>query len=235
MAFVENPQKVELAKVIEANGLNPLDFKPTDLEMAYKLKYLDSGLTITFHMSPDDFSQFCFTGTTFNPSRKGFNDRTRYLNMHDTKSYFDKWIRANVIAYNTSKNTPDPWKTPRAEFYDFIPDEQKADETTRFTENEIKTLTASINKLREFVIDKLNESQVINKIATIETNAKFDYMIDRLDKETRGRWKFDALNLIGSIIITLSLDHETGKQLYHMLFEAVRLISTQAQTFIDKL
>jgi hypothetical protein len=149
MNYTKIPSSVKnkIGEIITKNGLLISDFKKSESDFLFSLKYKDSGLEFTFKMSPNDYNQYDYYHTTFTPDRTIIR-KNRYLVTTDILLNFNNWITQVVNRYITEENTTTPWTDSRESFNHF----SKNDDVICFTPDEATSVKTLIDKMPEVLI-----------------------------------------------------------------------------------
>jgi hypothetical protein len=240
-------QKNGLFEAIRKANLDPALFKLDESGRALTTVRV-TGLPLEFEIrrSDDNFDSLTFRFRQFapewpyrrppkprnyaklEPERRAFIDEEitagwtpadKWCSFAELAAAFREWLQMHVRPALANATAPDLWSEAAASLPEF--EELPSEDSERFSEEEQQQLRAAIAHFktlieREFVPDA---EQVR------ELNARLDYLADAASRLNRFDWKSLALATIIGAATTLSLDTQTGRQLWALFREALRTVS----------
>lgn len=168
-----------VAKLMEKNGLYPLDFNRTgscDDELIYE--YKDSGLMFSIYPHPSDMALSSYSYTNYTRGERiRIDKKNKFLHIIDILSQINYWIQQQVMPYIADQNATDPWTEYQKAFENVVDNEAPFTlKEQSFYKEQLKTFTTALLLEFEIPTDKPNDSidrleqHILELTAKIESN-----------------------------------------------------------------
>jgi len=178
----------------------------------YILKIKDTSLGFTFHSHPNDFHQFKFTKTEFNPKFTK-TAPSSYQEFELVKDEFRKWLFDDLSDYFDEIDTKDFWDVIENND-EVLLKEINFNGTTPFTKEEKDSVTLALNQFQETLLK--NHQFLPAQINQIEKSV--NYIKSKIDSN-KIDWKNITVGTIITLIVALNVDTDIGKMIWFFFQE----------------
>ena len=178
-----------------------------------RISFKDSRL-IFYIATPEVYSRFKCMFSTFSPDysfTKVFD-----VTIDSLEQLFVDWLHTHVDTYIADSLEPDLWQRMQLETPLVSGELLTENDYSIFTDEEKRQIKLSINEFKILVIDKFEPST--QQIELLEE--RLVYLTEAVDRLNRFDWRGVAISAIIAISVALSLDTESGRQLFDLFVKA---------------
>ncbi len=196
-----------------------------NLTLIFEVK--GSPLSFMIRQTSDNFDTFHTNNTEFKP---GFPLRISYeefmrddLSPYEIQSVnkqFTQWLDKVVKRYLIEKEFPDLWS--QLQSYSFLSEKSSIsdDDLQKFSEIERLQIKGGIQEFKRLVVEYYDPVEEQLKYIS----ERLGYLSEAIDRLNRFDWKAQALSILTSIAVNLSVDTEGGRKLFSLFQQALNFI-----------
>ena len=192
---------------------NPTRFTSAHLVILAKLQFI-------IEQDENDYNKLNFKYSLFRPDFPMTNwiPQGASTDITVVSGAFEDWLSDVVSKYLESASIPDQWTElrnvqPMISSKSFTKEDLEA-----FTDTEKKQIEDSLSKFQQLIQEEM--SPVKEQLDYIQE--KLDYLDAAVDRLNRFDWKGVALSTVMGIATNLSIDTNTGKQIFDLFQQAFR-------------
>jgi hypothetical protein len=212
--------KNQFIPAIQELGLDPAQFSAQELnqegETIFEIKLRESQLLFQAKTTGGSFYHFQYRRATFRPGYPMSGWSSLVVEFPKVIEAFKLWIKNEVQKFIDEMILPDLWATIQYDqglLTDSTLDEHSQ---SKFSGEEIQQIRLAIQEFHGLITNTFQASQEEAHLI----KDRLDYLSKAADRLNRFDWKGIALSTLISISITLSLDTNQGKLLYHLFQQA---------------
>ena len=149
----------------------------------------------------------------------GWTPALDWCSFTDVVKAFRNWLEREAKPALANAVAPDLWSDAAASLPEF--DELPSDDVEPFSPEEQAQIRAAIKQFKVLIERDFAPDSEQSR----ELDARLDYLADALTRLNRFDWKSLALATVIGASTTLSLDTQTGRQLWALFREALRVVT----------
>lgn len=226
--------KNELPTLLQKLDFSPSDFSFEENGTDFILTYRDSPMKFYIHQNPQNFHQFKYSYTLFNPRFEIKKPMIPFAHLLKTTAFLSNWCKGQLQQYIFEKDGPDELESllnTSAEFVNIEDIDFESEEP--FTLNEIETIKIGIEEVKTLLI----EEQEVSSTEKEEIKVKMDYLTKVLERpSSRTDWKNILISTVSSIIIAVSFYGENPKiiwSLFAKIFSEIPILAKFLQSSLS--
>jgi hypothetical protein len=222
-----NSQKSQLMSLVQANGLEPTDFVPSETKeigrSAFTLRLAaNERLYFSIYGHPSSYDAIRCVHSTFSPRfsenifpAEGWADISIAFNM------FSQWLSQHVRRYLEERSIPDPWThlSLRPEIAGITIG--VATDTAFFTPPEQVQIRDALQRFRNLTMEEFT----LTRQHLDDLDGRISYLSEAVQRVSRFDWTNLALASLVTIATALSLDIQQDHRLAELFKEAFAVVA----------
>lgn len=216
--------KNDIYRTIQDVGLNPTTFilKDSIIDNFHisTLTLIGTDMAFIFKIHEESWWGFKFRYTQFKPnyplSEWKPSGPKSYYEYYYALKHFVRWLKTDLNKYIEDNQTVNKWNDFQFETNIFDLTQIKFTNNAKFTSVESQSISESLVKLKKLMLENF-----------AFTNNQLQFMNERLeylDKATNRLMKFDWVNTMVSIMVSIAInmtfDTDTGKKFFELIGQA---------------
>ena len=206
--------KNDLPDFFEQHGFKSGDFTINESGFNTTLAFRESPMKFVITQKKDDFHQFVYTKTLFNPSFSLNPFNSKYLTFDGIKEHLEVWINNELSPYKFELDEPDQFAFWLNQHNKYVNIEGiNFDSEESFKKNELEALKTGLLETKNLIIKEFN----LVEAQQIILSERIQYLIDASNRAgTKTDWKNILISTILNLVVTLALDIDKSKQLWNL-------------------
>ena len=217
--------KNRIFKVIENLGWQTSNFETVEVKRhtpnnhAFALRYKKSKMNFLFVNHETDFHSFKHAYSQFNRNftQTSESPQQKWLKFEQVLDQFSHWINHELKNYIEEDDEIDLWTFSTQNSSKININNINLEDNSQFTDEEQNRLKVGITEIKKLIESKFS----LNEAQTKELHKKLDYQEKALSRLSKLDWKNGFLGGMFSVIIAMSMDTDTGKQIWGLMLSVL--------------
>lgn len=184
-----------------------------------QISTIDSKMSFWFRNRPNSWKSFDYKQTKFCPDFIVSNwipNNGQTFNFQQLSGIFIQWLTNHVKPFFEEQDIVDKWNAFQFEIDIFHLLEAGFGDNTNFTNEDSKTISKSLDYLKQLIIDKFNP--IDEQLHYM--NERLDFLSEAVSRLGKFDWKSQFVSIMISIAINMTFDKETGNAFFRLIQEA---------------